>query len=104
MREGIWEDGKGRECEARERTERKEGRKGGRKGGRERGREGKRKEGREGGREKGRKKEEREGERKATLYIQTEFNMQLFVPIAEEGFQGPPMTEGSLYQGTAILD
>lgn len=68
--------------------ERKEVREGGRKGKRKEGREGKR-------------KEEREGGRKATLYVP---NVQLFVPIAEEGFQGPPMTEGSLYQGTAVLD
>ena len=70
----------------------------------ESGKQGKGQKGKKGGREKGRKKEEREGGRKATLYVQTELNVQLFVPIAEEGFQGPPMTEGSLYQGTAILD
>ena len=80
------------------------GKKGGREEGREEGRKEGRKREREGGKEKGRKKEEREGGRKATLYVQTELNVQLFVPIAEEGFQGPPMTEGSLYQGTAILD
>ena len=77
--------------EARERMERKEGREGGRKGKRKEGREGKR-------------KQEREGGRKATLYVQKELNVQLFVPISEEGFQGPPMTKGSLYQGTAVLD
>ena len=83
MREGNGEGGKGRGWEAREKVERKEVREGGRKG---------------------KRKEEREGGRKATLYVQTELNVQLFVPIAEEGFQGPPMTEGSLYQGTPVLD
>ena len=91
MREGNREGGKGREWEARERAERKEGREGERKGGKEKRRKG--------GKEKG-----REGGRKANMYVQTELDVQLFVPIAEEGFQGPPMTEGSLYQGTAILD
>ena len=99
---------KGKDRKERREGGRKEGREGKRKeegeGGRKEGREGKRKEEREGGRKEGRKKEEREGGRKATLYVQTELNVQLFVPIAEEGFQGPPMTEGSLYQGTAILD